>query len=343
MSTTDHYESAMLRALELSLQGPFMGVNPQVGAVILDVDGKIVSEGWHLGSGTDHAEVMALKNLREKLGVEILPKDFTAVVTLEPCNHTGKTGPCAEALIEAGISRVVFASGDPGDASGAGAETLKSAGVEVISGVLLEEAEAQNRVWLTSNRLGRPFVTLKWASSLDGRNAAQDGSSKWISGKESRSDTHLRRSQVDAIMVGTGTIEADDPELTARQSNGMLCGSQPLRVVLGKRELDRNLKVFNNDAETVQLKTHSIEEALDTLWDRGIKHVFIEGGPNLASEFVKLGLVDEYLIYLAPMLLGGDKTSLKDLGVEGISEAKNLEILETKNLGNDIFIRARSA
>jgi diaminohydroxyphosphoribosylaminopyrimidine deaminase/5-amino-6-(5-phosphoribosylamino)uracil reductase len=144
-------------------------------------------------------------------------------------------------------------------------------------------------------------------------------------------------------MVGSATIEADNPELTARRANGVLYGSQPLRVIVGKRELDQDFKVFNKDAETVQLKTHSIEEALDTLWDRGIKHVFIEGGPNLASEFVKLGLVDEYLIYLAPMLLGGDKTSLIDIGVEGISEAKNLEILETKNLGNDIFIRARRA
>jgi len=343
MPSTDQYESAMLRALELSLQGPFIGVNPQVGAVILDAEGKTVSEGWHLGSGTDHAEVMALKNLREKLSVERLPNGFTAVVTLEPCNHTGKTGPCAQELIQAGISRVVFASSDPGDASSAGADTLESAGVEVISGVLLKQAEDQNRVWLTANRLGRPFVTLKWASSLDGRNAAQDGSSKWISGNESRADTHVRRSQVDAIMVGTATIEADNPELTARQQNGVLCRSQPLRVIMGKRDLDHNLKIFNSDAETLQLKTHSIEEALDTLWDRGIKHVFIEGGPNLASEFVKLGLVDEYLIYLAPTLLGGDKTSLIDIGVEGISEAKNLEILETKNLGNDIFIRARSA
>jgi diaminohydroxyphosphoribosylaminopyrimidine deaminase/5-amino-6-(5-phosphoribosylamino)uracil reductase len=343
MPTTDQYESAMSRALELSLQGPFTGVNPQVGAVILDAQGESVAEGWHLGTGTDHAEVMAIKNLKANLGVDTLPSGFTAVVTLEPCNHTGKTGPCAKALIEAGIARVVFASSDPGEASSSGAKTLGSAGVEVVAGVLLKQAEAQNRVWLTSNRLGRPFVTLKWASSLDGRNAAQDGSSKWISGEESRADTHVRRSQADAIMVGTATIEADNPELTAREVNGALYDSQPLRVIVGKRDLDRNLKIFSSDAETVQLKTHSIEEALDTLWDRGIKHVFVEGGPNLASEFVKLRFVDEYLIYLAPMVLGGDKTSLIDIGVEGISEAKNLEILETKKLGNDIFIRARSA
>jgi diaminohydroxyphosphoribosylaminopyrimidine deaminase/5-amino-6-(5-phosphoribosylamino)uracil reductase len=343
MPTTAQYESAMLHALELALKGPYAGVNPQVGAVILDANGEIIAEGWHLGSGTDHAEVMALKNLRATLGADKLPSGLTAVVTLEPCNHTGKTGPCAQALVEAGISRVVFAASDPGDASSAGAQTLMAAGVEVVSGVLLAKAEAQSRVWLTANRLGRPFVTLKWASSLDGRNAAQDGTSKWISGEESRNHTHLERFHADAILVGTATVEADNPELTARAPDGSPYSSQPLRVVLGKRELDHGLRVFNRDAETVQLKTHSIEEALDTLWDRGIKHVFIEGGPNIASEFVKLGLIDEYLIYLAPVLLGGDNTSLIDIGVESIADAKKLEVFETQNLGNDIFIRARSA
>ena len=343
MSNTQHYEAAMLRALQISLNGPYAGVNPQVGAVILNSQGEILSEGWHLGSGTDHAEVMALKKLRSELGVDVLPAGLTAVVTLEPCDHTGMTGPCVAALIKAGISRVVFASSDPGDASGAGAKTLEAAGVEVIAGVLLEVAEAQNRVWLGANRMGRPFVTLKWATSLDGRNAAQDGSSKWISGEESRQDTHLRRFQADAILVGTATIEADNPELTARMPDGSLYPTQPLRVVLGKRDLDHSHRVFNKDAETVQLKTHSITEALEALFDRGIKHVFVEGGPNVASEFVQLDLVDEFLIYLAPLLLGGDHSSLIDIGVENINSAKRLEVLETKNLGNDIFIRLRSA
>jgi len=228
-------EDAMIRALELALKGPTKGVNPQVGAVILDSSGEVIGEGFHNGSGTDHAEVVALKAALS--GAQKLPAGSVAVVSLEPCNHTGKTGPCAQALIEAGVSKVVFASGDPGENSGGGASTLREAGIEVVGGVLLEKADQQARVWLTATKNQRPFVTLKWASSIDGRAAAQDGSSKWISGEESRADAHRRRSEVDAIVVGTGTALIDDPELTARETDGSLHESQPLRVVLGTRDL----------------------------------------------------------------------------------------------------------
>jgi diaminohydroxyphosphoribosylaminopyrimidine deaminase/5-amino-6-(5-phosphoribosylamino)uracil reductase len=335
------FEPAMRRALELALNGPSQGVNPQVGAVILDKDLKIIAEGFHKGSGTDHAEVMALKDLLSKF--TSVPEGLTAVVTLEPCNHTGKTGPCAQALIEAGIARVVYASTDPGDASSKGGETLKAAGVEVISGVLETEAEFQGRVWLTANRKQRPFVTLKWASSLDGRNAANDGSSKWISGEESRAHAHLQRSQVDAIAVGTGTVIADDPELLARKPEGGYYQSQPLRIAIGKTELPEDSKLFGGDHPGIQIKTNDLNEVLSVLWDRGIKQLLVEGGPNLASEFVKQGLVDEFQIYLAPMLLGGARTSLTDIGVSEIGEAVQLEVLETTSLGKDIFIRARRA
>lgn len=334
-------EVAMRRALELALNGPSVGINPQVGAVILDESGAIVSEGWHEGSGTPHAEVMAIHNLRTKLGVHKFPAGYTAVVTLEPCNHQGKTGPCALALIDAGISAVAYASEDPGVASAKGAQTLRDSGVEVVSGILLSEAEEQNRVWLTANRLGRPFVTLKYASSLDGRSAAEDGSSQWISGPESRAESHLRRSQIDAILVGTGTALDDDPELTARRPDGSYYEDQPLRVVLGERELPKTLRIFNDKAQTLELKTHSIHGALAELWARGVKHVWVEGGPKIASKFEKLGLVDEYIIYLAPMLLGGDRTSLRNIGVESIKDAHHLKFIETKMLGNDLFIRAR--
>ncbi|MCF8529593.1 MAG: bifunctional diaminohydroxyphosphoribosylaminopyrimidine deaminase/5-amino-6-(5-phosphoribosylamino)uracil reductase RibD [Aquiluna sp.] len=331
----------MRRALELSLNGPAVGINPQVGAVILDEFGNIAAEGWHEGSGTPHAEVMAIHNLRTKLGVHALPQNYTAVVTLEPCNHTGKTGPCSLALIEAGIANVVYASSDPGDASSNGAQVLRNAGIEVLSGVLLQEAEEQNRVWLTANRLKRPFVTLKYASSLDGRSAAEDGSSQWISGPESRAESHLRRSEVDAILVGTGTAIDDDPELTARKPDGSYYENQPLRVVLGESELSKDLRIFNDKAQTLELKTRSIHGALAELWARGIKHVWVEGGPKVASKFEKLGLVDEYIIYLAPMLIGGEKTSLRNIGVENIKDAHKLKFVETKMLGEDIFIRAR--
>ena len=340
---TSQFDAAMHRALELALLGPIQGVNPQVGAVILNADNEIVAEGYHQGSGTNHAEVMAIRALKEKLGVSTFPAGHTAVVTLEPCNHTGKTGPCSKALLEAGISRVVYAVADPGQDSRGGGEFLRQSGVEVVAGVCEAEAEEQGRIWLTANRLGRPFVTLKWASSLDGRSAASDGTSKWISGEQSRSDGHLRRSEVDAILVGTGTVLADDPELTARTAEGGYFQHQPLRVIIGERELSDTLRVFNDRAETLQLKTRNIQEALAELFSRGVKHLWVEGGPNVASEFVKLGLVDEFIIYLAPMLLGGPRVALEDIGVGSMAEAIDIEIVEQKLLDNDLFIRARRA
>ena len=334
-------DDAMTRALELALKGPVTGVNPQVGAVILNAEGELIGEGYHEGSGTDHAEVVAINQALK--GESKLPQGSTAIVTLEPCNHTGKTGPCANALIEAGVSKVVFASSDPGDESSGGAETLRNAGIEVISGFHDDKANQQSRVWLTASKNKRPFVTLKWASSVDGRAAAQDGSSKWISGEESRADAHHRRSEVDAIMVGTGTALIDDPELTARKTDGSLYEQQPLRVILGERELPAGLRVFNEDAETLTLRTQSIHGALSELYEKGIKHVLVEGGPTLASRFVQLDLVDEFVIYLAPKLLGGDKLALGSIDVPSIQQAKDLEFLEVKNLGSDIQIIAKPA
>jgi len=337
MDQIRHYEAAMSRALELALNGPAFGTNPQVGAVILGDNGEILAEGWHHGAGTPHAEVVALQNLAAK-GID--SAGLTAVVSLEPCNHTGKTGPCSEALIRAGIKTVVFAAEDPGENSGGGSATLVEAGVRVVSGVLEAEAEEEGRVWLTSARLGRPFVTLKWASSLDGRAAANDGTSKWISGPESRADSHRRRAEVDAILVGTQTVIFDDPELTARKTDGTLYDHQPLRVVLGESEIPLDARVFNDSAETIHLRTRSIHGALAELFDRGIKHVWIEGGAKVASNFVKLGLVDEYLTYLAPMIIGGDRTAINNIDVDTISDARQLIFKEVKSLGSDIFIRA---
>ena len=336
--TADHrFDAAMKRALELALRGPAHGVNPQVGAVILDRNLTQISEGWHEGSGTPHAEVVALAQLA------LIPDGCTAVVTLEPCNHTGVTGPCAQALIAAGISRVVFASADPGDASRGGAQTLREAGIEVIEGVLREQADEQNRVWLTATRLGRPFVTLKWASSLDGRAAATDGTSQWISGPASRADSHLRRSQVDAILVGTGTVLADNPTLTARRPDGSLYDHQPLRVVLGERPIPADSNILNGQADTVLLQTRDLNQALIQLKDRGIKHVWVEGGPQVASRFVAAGLVDEYLTYLAPMLLGGEQNALTDIGVASMPQAKHLTIKRVEHLGEDLVIVAAPA
>jgi diaminohydroxyphosphoribosylaminopyrimidine deaminase/5-amino-6-(5-phosphoribosylamino)uracil reductase len=342
MPSVEQYEFAMRRALEISLNGPAVGINPQVGAVILDPAGLVVSEGWHKGAGSDHAEVMSLEHFAENFpGVSL--KNHTAVVTLEPCNHVGRTGPCALALIEAGVSRVIFASADPGDQSSQGSQTLKDAGIEVIPGVLLKQAEEQNRVWLGSKRLGRPFVTLKWASTLDGRSAASDGTSQWISGPDSRADTHSRRTNADSILVGTSTAIADDPELTARRPDGNYFENQPIRIVLGESVIPNNLRLFNDRAKTIQIQTRDLNDALRQLWAQGIKHVFVEGGPKLASAFVAAKLVDEFIVYLSPMLLGGPNMALGQIGITSIEDAARLEVLETKQLGNDIFIRARSA
>ena len=339
MLNPQQYDEAMHRALVLAENGPAWGVNPQVGAVILDSKNRTIGEGWHKGSGTPHAEVMALEAALAASGGK-LPNGCTAVVTLEPCNHTGKTGPCAQALIAAGIERVVYASSDPGVASAGGAETLRNAGIETYGDLLVDHADELIRPWANAIRLGRPHVTLKWAASLDGRTAANDGSSKWISGEDSRQDSHHRRSRQDAILAGTGTILADDAELTARYADGTYYEHQPLRVVLGESELPATARVFNDAAETVQLSTRDIKAALHELFDRGVRRLWVEGGPTVASEFARQGLFDEVIVYVAPLLLGGERNALQDIGVLNIADAKHLRLVEHKRLGNDIMIRA---
>lgn len=329
------YENAMRRALELALLGPAWGVNPQVGAVILDASGTVIAEGYHRGAGTAHAEVDALSKLA------VVPAGSTAVVTLEPCNHTGKTGPCAQALVDAGISRVIYAVTDPGQASSNGAATLRAAGVEVVSGLLEAEGLALIEKWMWFASHGTPWVTLKWASSLDGRAAASDGTSKWISGPESRAESHLRRSNADAILVGTGTVLADDPELTARQPDGSLYSHQPMRVVIGSSELPADARVFNESASTLVLKTHDLSSVLEALGSQGVKELWVEGGPTVASRFVAEGLVNEYLVYLAPKVLGGSRVALQDIGVGSMPEAVELKFESVTQLGEDILIRAR--
>jgi diaminohydroxyphosphoribosylaminopyrimidine deaminase/5-amino-6-(5-phosphoribosylamino)uracil reductase len=243
-------------------------------------------------------------------------------------------------LIEAGISRVVYASKDPGNESANGAKTLSAAGVEVIQGVLEQEADQQSVIWLTAMKKQRPYITLKWAQTLDGRSAASDKTSKWISGSVSREDVHLRRSHLDAILVGTGTVKYDNPDLTARKPDGSRYEHQPLRVVVGNSELDQDLRVFNEDAPTVQLRTHDVKEVVAQLWNRGMRHILVEGGAELASEFIAIGLFDEILIYQAPLLVGGTNVAVTDIGISTMKDAVALEFVEIKQLGADVFMRA---
>ncbi|OZB82159.1 bifunctional diaminohydroxyphosphoribosylaminopyrimidine deaminase/5-amino-6-(5-phosphoribosylamino)uracil reductase RibD [Microbacterium sp. 13-71-7] len=336
MTATAAERAAMTHALEIARRGP-RGLNPQVGAVILSPAGDLLAEGWHRGAGTSHAEVDALS----KLSPEQL-RGATAVVTLEPCNHTGRTGPCAQALIDAGVRRVIYALDDPGAVSGGGAERMRAAGVDVVAGEQAEAAHALIDDWLTVQRLGRPHVTVKWAQSLDGRAAAADGSSQWITGPAARADVHRRRAAADAIVVGTGTVLADDPSLTARDGDALL-PHQPVPVVIGARETPADAAVRRHPYAPLFYAEHDLAAVLTDLRDRGIQRVFVEGGPTLASAFLAAGLVDEVLAYLAPVLIGGPRLALTDIGVPSIGEARRLVVDEWQPLGADLLVVARPA
>lgn len=329
-------DGAMRRALELAARGPAADTNPQVGCVILSPDGQVLAEGWHRGRGTPHAETDALSHLTAEQ-----TRGATAIVTLEPCNHLGRTGPCSEALIAAGVSRVAFAVHDPNPAAKDGAARLREAGVEVIAGILEPQVSELLRPWLTAMRNGRPHVTLKWASSLDGRAAANDGSSQWITGPAARAHVHEQRAAADVIIVGTGTVIADDPSLTARDANGGLLPHQPRPVVIGERPIPATARIREHPHPLLALETHDLDAALRELFRLGYRRAFVEGGPTLASALIAQDLVDEHLIYLAPILLGGSGLALHDLAVGSIAEARRLEVARLDNFGADLLVTAR--
>jgi diaminohydroxyphosphoribosylaminopyrimidine deaminase/5-amino-6-(5-phosphoribosylamino)uracil reductase len=323
-------QSAMHRALQIACTpGVPLGPNPRVGCVLLDSSGVEVAEGFHRGAGTAHAEVDALATLAG-------PADgLTAVVTLEPCNHTGRTGPCSEALIAAGVSRVVYAQPDPNPLAAGGADRLRKAGVAVHGGLLVDEARAVNRAWTFAAGHGRPFVTWKFATSLDGRSAAADGTSRWVSNEAARRDTHLLRSECDVILVGTGTVLVDDPQLTVRDEvdQPVPRDQQPLRAVMGERDVSTGARVLNDAADTVHLRTRDPREALSALYAAGRQHVFLEGGPRLAGAFLTAGLVDEVVAYVAPMLLGGGVHAVEGLDIPTITDAVRLDVTDARTLG----------
>ncbi|MGZ4436709.1 MAG: bifunctional diaminohydroxyphosphoribosylaminopyrimidine deaminase/5-amino-6-(5-phosphoribosylamino)uracil reductase RibD [Nocardioidaceae bacterium] len=322
--------AAMTRALELArTPGVPLGPNPRVGCVLLDEDGRFVAEGYHRGAGSPHAEIDALTSAGP------LARGSTAVVTLEPCNHTGRTGPCAQALLGAGVARVVFGQADPNPLAAGGAETLRAGGVEVDGGLLAEEARAVNRVWTFAVEHQRPYVTWKFATTLDGRSAAADGTSRWVSSLPARRDTHRLRALCDAIMIGTGTVLVDDPRLTIRDDDDLELPRehQLLRAVMGLRDVPATARVLDDAAETVLLRTRDPHEALAELYARDCQHLFLEGGPTLAAAFVSAGLVDEVVAYVAPMLLGSGRSAVADLGITTIADALRLEVVDATVLG----------
>jgi diaminohydroxyphosphoribosylaminopyrimidine deaminase / 5-amino-6-(5-phosphoribosylamino)uracil reductase len=322
--------AAMTRALELAASPEVpVGPNPRVGCVLLGPDGTTVGEGRHRGAGTPHAEVDALARAGERA------RGATAVVTLEPCDHTGRTGPCTRALVTAGVARVVFAQADVNPEARGGADTLRSAGVDVEGGLLADEARELNREWTFAQLTGRPYVTWKLATTLDGRSAAADGTSRWVSSNPARRDTQRLRAACDAILVGTGTVLVDDPRLTVRDQDDadLPPDRQLLRVVMGLRELPADRRVLDDAADTLLLRTRDPHEALAELHRRERRHVLLEGGPTLAAAFVQAGVVDEVVAYVAPMLLGAGLSAVGDLGIATIGDALPLEVTDVTTLG----------
>ena len=332
IQTVNNIDDAMRLAAEHAFQVKGSTYpNPPVGAVIVDPDGRVVGVGATGPAGSDHAEVVALRRAGG------LAAGGIAVVTLEPCNHYGKTPPCVNALIEARVATVVYAVTDPNAIAGGGAGRLSAAGVQVRSGVLADQVEAGlMREWLHKQRTGLPHVTWKYATSIDGRSAAADGSSQWISSEAARADLHRRRSICDAIVVGTGTVLADDPALTARLADGSLAERQPLRVVVGMRDIPPEAKVLNDDARTMAIRTHEPAEVLQALSDR--TDVLLEGGPTVAGAFLRAGAINRILAYVAPILLGGPITAVDDVGVSNITRAMRFQFEAVERVGQDLLL-----
>jgi diaminohydroxyphosphoribosylaminopyrimidine deaminase/5-amino-6-(5-phosphoribosylamino)uracil reductase len=355
-------EAAMRRALELAARGLFSThPNPRVGAVLAR-DDEIVGEGWHERAGEPHAEPIAIRAAGERA------RGATAYVTLEPCNHHGRTPPCVDVLLASGVRRVVYAVGDPNPrVNGAGAARLKAAGVAVESGLLEKEAAELNAGFFLRMREGRPFVRLKSAMSLDGRTALANGESRWITSAEARADVQQWRARSSALLTSAATVLADDPRLDVRIDTPR----QPLRVVLDRRRrLRKTARILRPPGEvllfagpSVKSRSRATEETLGTariervraprnrldlgrvlgrLADLQMNEVLVEAGPRLSGALLSAGLVDEWLVYLAPKLLGGDARPLAALGkLRKLAAAPAFEVLDATQVGPDLRLRLR--
>jgi diaminohydroxyphosphoribosylaminopyrimidine deaminase/5-amino-6-(5-phosphoribosylamino)uracil reductase len=318
---------ASLSAANLGTTAP----NPNVAAAIYSADGTLIAEGAHNRLiSPDHAEVVAIKLAGEAA------RGATIIVSLEPCNHTGTTGPCVDAIINAGITKVIYAVKDPNPIAAGGADRLTAAGIEVefIHSDLLQDAQ---RAWLHRIATGRPYFIWKIAATLDGRIAASDGSSQWISSEESRSDVQVMRSQSDAILIGTGTALADNPTLRPRIDGAR----SPIRIVMGGRDVPADFNLNDGISQTIFLKSHSVEDLYKALDYIPVNQVLVEAGSTLGSALFAAGVIDEVILYQAPIVLGSGKSWLDDIGATNISQARKLSLISSEQIGPDLKFRYR--
>ncbi len=337
----------MWRAIELARHHR-THPNPRVGAVVVDVSGEIVGQGAHEGAGRAHAEVIALLEAGERA------RGSTLYVTLEPCSHHGSTPPCAGAVVEAGVSKVVVGAIDPDPrVSGSGVIWLEGAGVEVETGLLADEAEEVDAAYFHHRRTGLPLVTLKLAMTIDGSVAARDGSSRWITSEEARRDAHLLRSSMDAVVVGAGTLRLDDPVLTARLDQA---DHQPVPVVVaGRQSLPVASRIWERSPLVISVHPIGIpsgevivvggegdwpdpEQSARALAERGLLDVLLEGGPGLAGSWWRSGVVDRAVIYLGARLGGGQGLSPLGGDFATMAESRPVNIRDVRMVGPDIRI-----
>jgi diaminohydroxyphosphoribosylaminopyrimidine deaminase/5-amino-6-(5-phosphoribosylamino)uracil reductase len=318
---------ASLSAANLGKTAP----NPNVAAAIYRADGTLIAEGAHNRfTSPDHAEVVAIKKAGDAA------RGATIVVSLEPCNHTGTTGPCVDAIIDAGISKVIYAVKDPNPVAAGGADRLKSAGADVQF-VASPELEDIQGAWLHRITTGRPLFIWKIATTLDGRIAASDGTSQWISSEQSRADVQLLRSQSEAILIGTGTALADNPTLRPRIEGA----TSPIRIVMGGRDVPADFNLNDGKSQTIFLKSHSVDDLLKALDYIPVNQVFVEAGPQLGSALMAAGIIDEVILYQAPIVLGEGKSWLEGIGVSTIADARQLTLISSEKFGSDIKFRYR--
>ena len=325
--SSDNY---MSRAIELASKVDLSrDINPRVGAVIVDANGNVVGEGWHEGSGTVHAEVMAIAQAGSKAA------GATLYCTLEPCNAQGKTGPCAQAVIAAGITKVVIGQTDPHKAMSGGVKTLQDAGIEVEVGVQEDSATALNPSWIFAQQNNRPWVVWKTATTLDGFVAAEDGTSKWITGEPARERVQEIRASVGAILTGTGTVLADDPLLTVRS---LPADKQPLRVIVGDRELPAESQILSGEKPAIRM-AGDLASVISELWQsHGVHKVLVEAGSHVSQSLWSANLVDEVYWFQAPMILGSGKPAIGNFGVNTLTNASRFPEYQVDRVGLDLLV-----